>query len=115
MQRTGIGRQYLRVDGEQRAVDGLIVNSADFETAFQEHFAPVYRFIYRRVGPNLAQDLAADTFATAYRRRASYQPGRAWLYGIAANVYTSNPWSSSPGSRPGPFEITILISPNGTG
>lgn len=63
---------------------------ADFEAAFHEHFAPVYRFICRRVGPGLAEDLAADTFATAYRRRASYQPGRAslraWLYGIAANV-----------------------------
>ena len=50
----------------------------------------MYRFICRRVGPDLAEDLAADTFATAYRRRASYQPGRAslraWLYGIAANV-----------------------------
>lgn len=66
------------------------MESADFEAAFQEHFAPVYRFICRRVGPDLAEDLAADTFATAYRRRASYQPGRgslrAWLYGIAANV-----------------------------
>jgi RNA polymerase sigma factor (sigma-70 family) len=90
VQRTGIGRQYIRVDGKQKAGGGLIVNSADFEAAFQEHFAPVYRFICRRVGPDLAEDLAADTFATAYRRRASYQPARAsvraWLYGIAANV-----------------------------
>jgi len=68
----------------------LITDSADFEAAFREHFAPVYRFIGRRAGPDLADDLAAETFATAYRRRASYQPGRAslraWLYGIAVNV-----------------------------
>lgn len=78
------------MDGKQRADGGLIVDSADFEAAFQEHFAPVYRFICRRVGPDLAEDLAADTFATAFRRRAAYQPGRgslrAWLYGIAANL-----------------------------
>jgi DNA-directed RNA polymerase specialized sigma24 family protein len=67
-----------------------IVDDASFEAAFREHFAPVYRFIARRVGPDLADDLAADTFAIAYRRRASYRPARAslrsWLYGIAVNL-----------------------------
>ena len=63
---------------------------ADFDAVFREHFAPVYRFIARRVGKALAEDLAAEVFATAYRRRAAYQPvrgsPRAWLYGIASNV-----------------------------
>ena len=63
---------------------------ADFDAVFREHFAPVYRFIARRVGKALAEDLAAEVFATAYRRRAAYQPERgsprAWLYGIASNV-----------------------------
>ena len=67
-----------------------IVEPADFEAAFRAHFAPVYRFIARRVGAALAEDLAAEAFATAYRRRASYEPARgsqrSWLYGIAANV-----------------------------
>ena len=67
-----------------------IVAPADFEAAFRAHFAPVYRFIARRVGTALAEDLAAEAFATAYRRRASYEPARgslrSWLYGIAANV-----------------------------
>ena len=62
----------------------------DFEAAFRAHFAPVYRFIARRVGTALAEDLAAEAFATAYRRRASYEPSRgslrSWLYGIAANI-----------------------------
>jgi RNA polymerase sigma factor (sigma-70 family) len=67
-----------------------IADDAGFEAAFREHFAPVYRFIARRVGPDLADDLAADTFATAYRRRGTYRPDRAslrpWLYGIAVNL-----------------------------
>jgi RNA polymerase sigma factor (sigma-70 family) len=63
-----------------------IVDDASFEAAFREHFAPVYRFIARRVGPYLADDLAADTFATAYRRRTAYRPARASLFGIAVNL-----------------------------
>jgi RNA polymerase sigma factor (sigma-70 family) len=62
----------------------------DFETVFREHFVPVHRFIARRVGAALAEDLAAEVFATAYRRRAAYQAERgslrSWLFGIAANV-----------------------------
>ena len=69
--------------------DGGIASPGDFEAAFQAHFPPVYRFIARRVGPALAEDLAAETFATAYRRRSAFDPGqgslRSWLYGIATN------------------------------
>jgi RNA polymerase sigma factor (sigma-70 family) len=81
------------VDDEQatgRQAAAAIATPADFEDAFREHFAPVYRFIARRVGTALAEDLAAEAFATAYRRRASYEPSRgslrSWLYGIAVNV-----------------------------
>jgi RNA polymerase sigma-70 factor (ECF subfamily) len=75
--------------GGSRAA-AAIAAPADFEDVFREHFAPVYRFIARRVGSALAEDLAAEVFATAYRRRGSYQPSRgslrSWLYGIAANI-----------------------------
>jgi RNA polymerase sigma factor (sigma-70 family) len=81
-------RQYLLV-GAKRAT-GAIAALEDFEAVFREHFAAVHRFIARRVGRALAEDLAAEVFATAYRRRAAYQPERgsprSWLYGIAANV-----------------------------
>jgi RNA polymerase sigma factor (sigma-70 family) len=84
------------VKRERQAADGgRAVDPADFEAAFREHFPPVYRFIARRVGSALAEDLAAETFAMAYRRRASFDPGRgsvrSWLYGIAANL-VRNQW-----------------------
>ena len=69
---------------------GAIAALEDFDAVFREHFAPVHRFIARRVGKALAEDLAAEVFVTAFRRRAAYQPERgslrSWLYGIAANV-----------------------------
>jgi RNA polymerase sigma factor (sigma-70 family) len=79
------------VDGERlRAGDGRIVDPAAFEAAFRQHFPLIYRFIARRVGTALAEDLAAETFAIAYRRRATFDPGlgslRSWLFGIAANL-----------------------------
>jgi RNA polymerase sigma-70 factor (ECF subfamily) len=80
------------VDGRLTAVDtdAPIDTAAGFEAAFRQHFAPVYGFLSRRVGAALAEDLAAEVFATAYRRRSAYHPDRgslrSWLYGIATNV-----------------------------
>jgi RNA polymerase sigma factor (sigma-70 family) len=84
------------VEGERQAAGGgRIDGPADFEAAFRQHFPPVYRFIARRVGSALAEDLAAETFAMAYRRRTAFDPGRgslrSWLYGIAANL-VRNHW-----------------------
>jgi RNA polymerase sigma factor (sigma-70 family) len=77
------------------AGEGRIADPEDFEAAFRQHFPSVYRFICRRVGPAIAEDLAAETFATAYRRRDCFEPGRAslssWLYGIATNL-VRNHW-----------------------
>lgn len=68
-------------------VDGSIIQQGSFEAAFEEHFPAIHRFLARRLGGELADDLAAETFAVAYRRRASYDPSRGdvrpWLFGIA--------------------------------
>ena len=73
------------------ALDGArIVELEEFERCFETNFAFVHRFIARRVGIALADDLTAETFATAFRRRHSFDPGlgpeRSWLLGIANNV-----------------------------
>jgi RNA polymerase sigma factor (sigma-70 family) len=60
-----------------------------FDAAFAAEFAPLYRYLRRRVGADAAEDLAAATFATAFanwERFDHVRPVRPWLYGIAANL-----------------------------
>jgi RNA polymerase sigma factor (sigma-70 family) len=62
----------------------------DFERLFDEHFEAVYGYLARRIGPDLARDLAAETFTRAFAGRKRFDPRRgaprAWLFGIAHNL-----------------------------
>jgi RNA polymerase sigma-70 factor, ECF subfamily len=70
------------------------VASADeaFERAYIQHLPAVSGFLYRRVERRFVEDLAADVFAIAWRRRASVAAGEElpWLYRIAANVVSNH-------------------------
>jgi RNA polymerase sigma-70 factor (ECF subfamily) len=61
-----------------------------FETVFDRHYEHIHAYAARRLGPDLAEDVAAETFLVAYDRRSGYDPQRAdarpWLYGIASNL-----------------------------
>jgi RNA polymerase sigma-70 factor (ECF subfamily) len=60
-----------------------------FEDAFEAEFAPLHRYLARRLGASAADELAAETFAIAFRswqRLDPDRPVRPWLYGIAANL-----------------------------
>lgn len=60
-----------------------------FDRAFETEFPALHRYLHRRVGAAAANDLAAETFATAFRRWDRFdqaRPLRPWLYGIAANL-----------------------------
>ena len=63
---------------------------ADFTALFDRHAIPIHRFIARRVGGQLADDLLAETFLVAFERRGRYDrtrtDARPWLYGIANNM-----------------------------
>ena len=62
----------------------------DFEQLYRQHARAVHRYLARRVGSELADDLTADTFVVAWRRRSSYDDRlgspAGWLYGIATNL-----------------------------
>ncbi|MFI9590330.1 RNA polymerase sigma factor [Nonomuraea sp. NPDC052265] len=62
----------------------------DFEEVFDRYFGEIHAYVARRLGPDHAEDIVAETFLTAFRKRAHYDPSRAgvraWLYGIATNL-----------------------------
>src|SRR3954467_3604486 len=65
-----------------------------FHAVVDRHFDAVAAFLTRRVGPDVAQDLAQETFVTAFKRRerfdARYDSARPWLPGIATNAVASH-------------------------
>jgi RNA polymerase sigma-70 factor (ECF subfamily) len=81
------------VEPEQPDAQLIAASVADatvFAAVFDRHFARVHRYLARRVGPTLADDLTAETFITAFRARDRFDPealdARPWLFGIAANL-----------------------------
>ena len=61
-----------------------------FAGLYDRHAAPLHRYAARRLGPGAADDIVADTFLDAFRKRRRYDrtvtDARPWLYGIAANL-----------------------------
>ncbi|GLW07074.1 DNA-directed RNA polymerase sigma-70 factor [Microtetraspora sp. NBRC 13810] len=61
-----------------------------FGAAFDAHYEEIRRYIGRRLDLDTAEDLAAETFLIAFRRRDRFEPGRGdlrpWLYGIATKL-----------------------------
>src|SRR5690606_8278363 len=63
-----------------------------FESIFREHATAVFRYFARRAGAQEAEDLAADVFATAWRRRADVPEGAElpWLYRTSGFVLANH-------------------------
>ena len=61
-----------------------------FAKLIERHHHVLHRYAARRVGAGDADDVVADTFLTAYRRRHEFDPARSdarpWLFGIATNL-----------------------------
>jgi RNA polymerase sigma-70 factor (ECF subfamily) len=61
-----------------------------FTVVFDRHYRQIYAYAARRLGPDLAEDVASETFLIAFDRRHGYDSTRAdarpWLYGIASNL-----------------------------
>jgi RNA polymerase sigma factor (sigma-70 family) len=58
-----------------------------FTAVLDRHSAGILRYVYARLGPELAEDVTAETFLAAFRCRGRYDgawpDARPWLYGIA--------------------------------
>ncbi|WP_329081090.1 MULTISPECIES: RNA polymerase sigma factor [unclassified Streptosporangium] len=76
--------------GDDEAIGASLAEPERFAEIFQRHWDEIYRYIAHRLGPDIAEDVGADTFAVAFRSRRRYDPtredARPWLYGIATNL-----------------------------
>jgi RNA polymerase sigma-70 factor (ECF subfamily) len=63
-----------------------------FERAYIQYLPAVSGYLYRRVERRFVEDLAADVFAIAWRRRETVADGEElpWLYRIAANLVANH-------------------------
>ncbi|MEV5749605.1 RNA polymerase sigma factor [Actinoallomurus sp. NPDC052308] len=61
-----------------------------FAALYERHAPHISRYVARRLGDDMADDVTAETFYRAFEKRRHYDLGRPdarpWLYGIAANV-----------------------------
>jgi RNA polymerase sigma factor (sigma-70 family) len=63
---------------------------ARFAEIYEQYFPAIYQYVAGRLGRDIADDLAAETFVIAFRERHNFDPGRGairpWLFGIATNL-----------------------------
>jgi RNA polymerase sigma factor (sigma-70 family) len=88
-------RRAVPPDGPRQADDAVTIEASlsdpeRFAALFDRHAALIHRYIARRTDPAIADDLVAETFLAAFRRRQRFdlscRDARPWLYGIATNL-----------------------------
>ena len=92
---TEPGKRGARLSAEADLDDAEVIrrarrDSAAFSVLFDRHAPALHRYVTRRLGDSMADDVVAETFLAAFRRLGrydtDYRDARPWLYGIAANL-----------------------------
>jgi RNA polymerase sigma factor (sigma-70 family) len=82
-------------DAAVRADDAEVIEHSwvepeQFAALFERHAPRIHRYVARRAGRDVADDVVAETFLAAFERRRRYDLSRRdaapWLYGIATNL-----------------------------
>jgi len=80
----------VTIDTQASDADLIVASLAEpdlFTAVFDRHSAEILRYVYARLGPDLAEDVTAETFLAAFGCRDRYDgacsDARPWLYGIA--------------------------------
>jgi RNA polymerase sigma factor (sigma-70 family) len=67
-----------------------LADASRFGEIFDRHFAEINRYLTRRVGAALGDEISAEAFVVAFRTSGRCDPraadARPWLFGIAANL-----------------------------
>ncbi|GIG85882.1 RNA polymerase sigma factor [Plantactinospora endophytica] len=71
-------------------IERSVRDPESFAVIFDRHAPSIHRYLRRRLGAEVADDMVAETFLAAFRRRerfdTAHPDARPWLYGIATNV-----------------------------
>lgn len=80
----------LRIESDAALIDRSRQDPEVFAEIYDRHAPALHRYVARRLGSDQADDLVAETFLIAFRKRDSYggvrSDARPWLYGIATNL-----------------------------
>ena len=75
---------------DARILCDSVSEPAVFSSLFERHLRAVASYVARRTGSELSEDLTAEVFVRAFRKRAVFRDDRGsalpWLLGIANNV-----------------------------
>lgn len=71
-------------------ISGSLDRPESFAALYDRHAPAIHRFAARRLGDHVADDLVAETFLAAFRKRHLYElerpDARPWLYGIVTRL-----------------------------
>jgi RNA polymerase sigma factor (sigma-70 family) len=77
-------------DDDAAVIASSLADPEQFAVLFERHAQRLYRYVARRLGRDVAEDVVAETFLHAFRQRANYHgdcpDARPWLYGIATRL-----------------------------
>jgi RNA polymerase sigma factor (sigma-70 family) len=86
----GLLRAQQPEPSDATAIGASLHAPAAFSTVFERHHAAVHGYLARRLGVDLADELAAEAFAVAFAKRGRYDgsfaDARPWLFGIATRL-----------------------------
>ena len=72
------------------AIRRSLAHPAAFADVFDRHFVAVHRYVHRRAGRDIADELTGETFRVAFQARVHWSrmtpDARPWLLGIATNL-----------------------------
>ncbi|MGK5553340.1 RNA polymerase sigma factor [Actinomadura kijaniata] len=80
----------VRAESDAEVIERSLREPEAFAALYDQHAPAIHRYLARRLGPDLADDLMAETFLRAFQLRDRYDrarpDARPWLYGIATNL-----------------------------